>query len=846
MKLAELKEKFKNKYLIRIVAGVLVVTVIGSSAAASTVYAAKNTKTEKEVTEEKNTEDDEISLENLLSKDTDTQEEEIGKDETVYIIADSKGNAKETIVSEWLKNPEGKDRLTDVSDLKDIENVKGDETFEQKGRDLNWNAEGKDIYYQGTTAKKAPVTEQITYYLDGKEISAKDLAGKSGKVKIRFDYTNHEKAGDVYVPFLVISGMVLDHTFSNVQVTNGKVISNGDSNIVVGAAVPGLKESLKVKDSDFTEDVSIPEYVEITADVEKFELDMTMTVVAGASELTSGTSLDLSEMDEKMDDLTDAMGQLKDGSKELKDGLDTLNQKTGEFSDGMNTLQSGITAYTDGAGKLANGISALKGQSGLLISGISDLVSSVGTLNDGVKTLDKALNTPMGSQEKASAMAAAKAAAESAVDAQFADPSNPQSYQNIKAQAENAFYASVASDAAKQAAAASARDAAAAGIQSQKPAIAAAAKEQAAAGIQSQKPAIAAAAKEQAAAAISGQLDTIASLARDQAMAAADSAVSEDVKNQLKAAFTAAGYVQAAQSAGITVEQAMGNASIQASVAQAAEAQLQSLLGNIKTAAGTAADQTARSVASQVAGNVAEQVAGSVADQVAGSVAEQVAGSVAEQAAVSAAEQVAPQVVTGIAAQAKDSVGTSVADSVKQGAKTAASQAAGQAAVEGAESAKKQIAQSIEKKDQKSGYSLVGGMKALHDGVGKISDKVPQLKDGIDQLYDGGQTLSSKNGELNDGAAKLTDGKNQLMDGIVKLADGSGELADGIVKFDEEGIEKLVNSYNGDIKEFTDRIQQVLDAGGSYDSFAGKADDVKGNVKFIIKTGEIKADTKEE
>ena len=819
MKLAELKEKFKNKYLIRIVAGVLVVTVIGSSAAANTVYAAKNTKTEKEVTEEKNTVNDEISLENLLSKDTDAQEEEIGKDETVYIIADSKGNAKETIVSEWLKNPEGKDRLTDVSDLKDIENVKGDETFEQKGRDLNWNAEGKDIYYQGTTAKKAPVTEQITYYLDGKEISAEDLAGKSGKVKIRFDYTNHEKAGDVYVPFLVISGMVLDHTFSNVQVTNGKVISNGDSNIVVGAAVPGLKESLKVKDSDFTEDVSIPEYVEITADVENFELDMTMTVVAGASELTSGTSLDLSEMDEKMDDLTDAMGQLKDGSKELKDGLDTLNQKTGEFSDGMNTLQSGITAYTDGAGKLANGISALKGQSGLLISGISDLVSSVGTLNDGVKTLDKALNTPMGSQEKASAMAAAKAAAESAVDAQFADPSNPQSYQNIKAQAENAFYASVASDAAKQAAAASAKDTAAAGIQSQ-------------------KPAIAAAAKDQATAAISGQLDGIASSAKDQAIAAAGSAVSDDVKNQLKSAFIAAGYVQAAQSAGITVAQAMGNASIQASVAQAAEAQLQSLLGNIGTAAGTVADQTARSVASQVAGNVAEQVAGSVADQVAGSVAEQVAGSVAEQ--------VAPQVVTGIATQAKDSVGTSVADSVKQGAKTAASQAAGQAAVEGAESAKKQIAQSIEKKDQKSGYSLVSGMKALHDGVGKISDKVPQLKDGIDQLYDGGQTLSSKNGELNDGAAKLTDGKNQLMDGIVKLADGSGELADGIVKFDEEGIEKLVNSYNGDIKEFTDRIQQVLDAGGSYDSFAGKADDVKGNVKFIIKTGEIKADTKEE
>ncbi len=425
MKLAELKEKFKNKYLIRIVAGVLIVTMAGSGAAAGNVYAAKNTKIETNAAEEAERDED-ISFDKIFSKGEEEEETEVGKDETVYIIADSTGKAEETIVSEWLKNPEGKDQLKDVSDLKEIENVKGDETFTQKGSDLTWKAGGNDIYYQGKTSKEAPVTEKITYYLDGKEISAKDIAGKSGKVKIRFDYTNHEKTGDVYVPFMVISGMVLDSNFTNVQVTNGKVISNGDSSIVVGAALPGLKESLKVKDSDFSEDVSIPEYVEVTADAEKFELDMTMTVVAGASALNADASLDFSEIDDKIEDLTDAMGQLKDGSKELKDGLDTLNEKTGEFSSGLNTLQNGITAYTDGAGKLANGINALKGQSGLLISGISDLVSSVGTLNSGVKTLDQALNTPMGNQEKSAAMATAKAAAENAVEAQFADPSNPQ------------------------------------------------------------------------------------------------------------------------------------------------------------------------------------------------------------------------------------------------------------------------------------------------------------------------------------------------------------------------------------------------------------------------------------
>lgn len=850
MKFKELKMRFKNKYMIRIVAGILTVALLGTSVGAYNVYAKKSGEAEAfpEETEENNAdakEDAEELLTGIFKKEGASfgqSGDETGKDETVYIIAGCDGTAKTTIVSEWLKNPDKKDTLEDASDLSDIKNVKGEEEFKRNGSNLSWDAGGNDIYYQGTSTKEAPVTEKITYYLDGKEIAAKELAGKSGKVKIRFDYTNHEKSGGVYVPFMTVSGMLLDDNFTNIQVENGKVISNGERNLVVGVAMPGLKESLQVEDEDFSDDVSIPDYVEVTADVEDFSLDMTMTVVTGISELASDTSIDLSEMDEKIDDLTSAMGQLKDGSKELSDGLFTMHEKMGEFSDGTDTLQNGITAYTDGAKKLADGIGTLKGQTGVLISGISDLVSSVGTLNEGVKTLDKALNAPMGEKEKAGAAAAAKTAAESAVDAQFADDSNPQSYNNIKAQASQAFYASVATDAAKQAAAAAARQQAAAGIQAQKPAIVAQAKEQAAAGIQAQKPAIAAQAKEQAIAAIGGQMDTIAAQAKEQAVAAAAGAVSDETKAQLKAAFTAAGYVQAAQAAGIPVEDAMKNDAILAQVEQAAQTQLQTLLGTVGTAAGNVADQTARGVASNVAGSVAEQAAGSIAEQVAGSVAEQVAGGVAEQVAGSVAEQVAPQVVESVAGQAKDAVGTSLADSVKQGAKTAAGQAASQAAVAGAESAKKQIAANIEKKDAKTGYSLVSGMGALNEGVNGMSGKMPKLTEGIDQLYDGSQTLASKNNELNNGTAKLKDGKDQLADGVLKLRDGSKELSDGLIEFDEEGIEKLVDSYNGDIKDFTNRLQEVLDAGKAYESFGGKAHNAAGNVKFIIKTEEIKTE----
>jgi putative membrane protein len=101
------------------------------------------------------------------------------KEQTVYVTADESGKSENVIVSNWLKNTDGETQLTDKSELSNIQNVKGDEEFKQ-GSDssLTWNADGKDIYYQGETSKELPVGVKLTYYLDGKEIQPSDLAGK--------------------------------------------------------------------------------------------------------------------------------------------------------------------------------------------------------------------------------------------------------------------------------------------------------------------------------------------------------------------------------------------------------------------------------------------------------------------------------------------------------------------------------------------------------------------------------------------------------------------------------------------------------------------------------------------
>ena len=312
---------------------------------------------------------------------------ESGKAETVYVMADADGATREIIVSEWLRNQRGSSVLEDFSNLTDIENVEGYEEFTKNSDgSMTWQADGSDIYYQGRTDAKLPVGVSLSYKLDGKEIAADELAGKSGRVTIRFDYTNNLTAETM------VNGKVLDgDRFSNIEVTNGKVVSEGSNNIVVGMAFPGLKESLnlsvikknfddeedKKKLDDLEED--IPDYVEITADVTDFKLDMTLTMAS--SDLLNDLNLDdidTSELKDSMNDLDEATQELIDGVDELKDGTGQLADGAGELSDGAGQLSDGAGQLSDGADKLADG-------AGTLDSSVGQAQDKADQLADGAK-----------------------------------------------------------------------------------------------------------------------------------------------------------------------------------------------------------------------------------------------------------------------------------------------------------------------------------------------------------------------------------------------------------------------------------------------------------------------------
>ena len=252
------------------------------------------------------------------------------KEETVYVKTDANGEEKTASARDWLKNFSGEAKIKDATDLTDVENVKGNETYKRGKKDsITWNANGKDIYYQGTSDKNLPVSMKVTYYLDGKEISPKKLVGKSGKVKIRYEYENHSavtktingKQTTVYTPFTMITAAILNtDNFSNVKATNGKVISDGNKHIVIGVAMPGLADSLNLKNTSIGSNFDIPEDFEITADVEDFQMTVTATVANSdtLSEFGLDDAGDLSELTDSLKDLENATDKLCDGSGDLE------------------------------------------------------------------------------------------------------------------------------------------------------------------------------------------------------------------------------------------------------------------------------------------------------------------------------------------------------------------------------------------------------------------------------------------------------------------------------------------------------------------------------------------------
>ena len=781
------------------------------------------------------------------------------KDETVYVKVDDAGNQKDVTVSDQLKNISSLGTIDDVSDLKDIKNVKGDETFSENNGKLVWQGDKKDICYQGTTTKKIPVGMKVTYELDGKKVSADDLEGKSGHLKIHYEYQNTSADSGKYTPFLMATGLLMDgEKFSNVTVDNGKVISDGDRDIVIGMGLPQLKEQLTSVSSK-VDDLDIPDSFAVEADVTDYEKVEAVTVATNEVFNEVGTDKfdSLDELKDSMTELQDASNKLVSGSGELKDGLDTLLSSSGTLVSGIDQLASGGNTLASGTGSLVSGANTLNAGlqtasskvSGTLLPGVKALDLGVSQmqsklaakdalpkLTTGVATLDAALNTGNAAEDQPSLVAAAasvdagvqKAAPGANVLSQKVAGSGTIAKslnKAIKGTAKETENIKIKAKAAKEAV-------------------------EAASGKTKQEVTINSDNVD-----VSDVVGTATGVATGTATGAATGTaeVSYDGGTQNAAAIatlqTALTEVEGNSAATEAIQNAINSLQGEQKVsgdATMSDATINdatmsdAIIENANVGTGKATVSTTMEVtdpklqkALDSLTELMEMTDGVYNDfySETGLLFNMAKVDNLLNSSTSVGNQKVPSAVETASAVNEGlkelKAGTpALAAGINQVAAGATELNEG---VNGKDGLVSQVNSGVIQLKSGTAQLLAGvdGTNGLASGLGQLAAGSSQLASGASQLNSGAGTLST-------GLNTLQSSTGALVSGVERLDSGAAELNSGMIQFNEEGIEKLVSVFDGDVDSLLDKANELLDASKEYKNFSGIADGMDGSVKFIF------------
>ncbi len=705
----------------------------------------------------------ELAVSNKSTLATNTRQE------TVYVFNDASGNKNHITVNE---------KITD--------------------------ANGNETLNKTESSENAPVTMKVTYKLDGKEIKPEDLAGKSGKVTIRFDYTNNQKKTvtingkkqTVAVPFTMITGMMLPtDVFSNVEVTNGKLTKVGDNIVAVGMTMPGLKDTMNLKFNDKSLDLDIPEYFELTADVKDFSLDMTMSVA------TSNLLSDMNADDITLDDLKKTVASLDDAATQLADGTVSLQDGTQQLSDAIPALTDGVDQLNTGASSLRDGIYAYADGAASAYEGSVSLNDNMKTYADGIGTL---YNTLKDNNLDSSVASAAKGAGDLAAGAATLDAGIDSALSGADTLSDGLTKLEDGSDklsAGTSQLKSSLKDGMTQATESYSTAYGSFYKVAFTVTCMSQGINPNSATPQQ-------QAVIAAALAQSGISQTPD--VTSKTQYALATGYILKNYASVKQVVAATVSAAAGGQLDEATVSSKADEQIVTMTSGLSQA--------------YQAYNNCNTTLSSLED------AGYFDGMSDLNAGIKSANSGATQLKAGI-----DQLSTG-AGQLSAGSKQL------KAGLGTLSTGLNTLSTSVGSFSTYKEGTLCSSLYALNLNAGKLQQEgTAVLQSGLSQLTANNATLKRGVSQLADGTATLKDSSGTLADGVTQLNEGAITLKDGMAQFNSEAIEPITKLVDSDAQTAVDTIKAVVKAGQEYNSFLGKSDDKAGSVTFVYKTAGITA-----
>ena len=310
------------------------------------------------------------------------QQDLIKKSETVYVTVEG-NEIKDKSVSVWL-NSDKNIKANDKSNLTNVKDLKTDKELKSENGYLKLDENKKDIYYKGDTDKKLPVDVSVKYFLDGKEMKASELEGKSGHLKIVITSKNNRyeaktidgQSRNVYSPYVVVAAMTFDdEKVENVTSDDIKVVKDGKNEIVTTVMTPGMKQNL----TGIVEDKNLDKFkdeVSVEMDIKDYK------PVEIYSVITNEFFQEKKNID-SLDKLQNGVKELQDNSQKLVDASVKLSEGQDKLNSGISQMQTGVTKLHSGSQKLASSTQQMQGKFSGIQSKVGPIQGYVAQMNDG-------------------------------------------------------------------------------------------------------------------------------------------------------------------------------------------------------------------------------------------------------------------------------------------------------------------------------------------------------------------------------------------------------------------------------------------------------------------------------
>ena len=723
----------------------------------------------------------------------------VTKDENVFLFLNPDGSIQQQLVSDWLHSDTGLQDVTDCTSLTDITNLKSDAAYTLDGSALRWDTGEHDVYYQGESSLTPPVTAEIRYELNGQPITAEELLGKSGHVRITVDLTNHiythQVIGGVqrkiYTPFATVVSFALDaDDFTNLKAEHGRIQTDSQTQIAAFVALPGLQESFQGLLTGDLSDLGdkLLDSVSIEADTDCFVFPTIIMAASTSTEELLEKDEDFPSLDEALNEMRDGFDELKDGSIELDDGAHELDDGAHELDDGAHELDDGAHELDDGAKELDDGAKDLDDGAQELKDGAADLDDGAGKLKDGAAALDGGLTALNGKLAALPDSLKAADALQASLNTQMTDL-----FGKMDAIPET-----------------EALQAGFAGVQS---ALNSALKD----GTDE--------AGNPTSSVLTITKTAVLQTANSTAQTMADTFAEKVAQN------TADETVKAISDAYKTaLTQAIGDSQLSDEEKTALLDFVNAASPDLEKIQSDAVQYAAASAKENMQGIYNTETIQSTVQTSADEAANQVAGKVLSvQEALKPLLGLAELDTTQLKADATQLQGTATQLLTLMNGMT------GTLYNENDDPANPQTVYGAVRMLTAGSDELAAGTADLKGGTEKLKDGTIELKDGTKELKDGTQELRDGTKELVDGTADLVDGTQKLVDGTRDLVDGTKELLDGVDEFRDKLEEKAADVDTKQIDDALDTLDAVQAQAKTYTSYTGTPDGVDATIKFVMK-----------